>query len=73
MSPRYIKLIIATGATLLTGGAVATTANIEPAKEATAPAVVEEAKPKITTETAAKTIETPYKTTYVDDANLPKG
>ncbi len=51
MSPRYIKLIIATGATLLTGGAVATTANIEPAKEAIAP----------------------YKTTYVDDANLPKG
>lgn len=73
MSPRYIKLIIATGATLLTGGAVATTANIEPAKEVITPAVVEEAKPKITTKTATKTIETPYKTTYVDDANSPKG
>lgn len=73
MSPKYIKLIIAASAALLSGGAIATTANIEPTKGVVTPVVVEETRPKITTETTTKTIETPYETTYIDDANLPKG
>lgn len=73
MNPKHLKLTVATVAMLISGGAIATTATIEPAKEIVTPAVVEETKPKITTETTTKTIETPYQTSYIDDANLPKG
>ena len=55
MSPKYIKLIVAAGATLLGGGAIATTTNIKPAQEVATPIAIEETKPTITQETITNT------------------
>ncbi len=73
MSPKYIKLIVAAGATLLGGGAIATTTNIKPAQEVATPIAIEETKPTITQETITKTLTIPHETSYIEDANLPKG
>lgn len=74
MSPKFIKLAVTVGATLIGGGAIATTANMPSTAEVATPAIAtEKTEPQIQTKTETKTIAIPYETTYVDDANLAKG
>lgn len=73
MAPKHIKLAISAATVLIGGGAIATTANIPSSTQPDTTTIVEQSQPKIQTKTETKVVEIPYETSYVDDANLPKG